>query len=292
MKKTHKPSLLVATLFLLVSCASDGKETDKTVKPATTVSNAVNTTLQDTYLKGKIIGDFNGKAFSHFNKKERPGKIRQSNKRTIFNITFAALQTNIVTISVLGYHGADSYTASNGASFKVIDFKNPKGKFKLKDNAKLKIMEDDETHVKGSISFVAISEQKEEIVINAQFDLTKVVIDLNNQEALLKEIKDNPGIVESIGRLKSDKDFMLKAISINTLAFKYADKPLKADRVFILKALQDNPKSFLLLMHVNKDIKSDKAFALKAVKINSRALHLMDKKLRKDKDVIAASKGK
>lgn len=290
MHKIHKLGLLVTTMFLLVSCGSDGKEIDKKTKPASAVSETVSQNIQDTPLQGKIIGDVNGEAFTYFSEKERPGKIRETNLGKHLNLTFSTLPTTILTINISAYNGADTYVS--GGNFKLLSFKDPRAVFKNKDDSKLIIIEDDDTHIKGNISFATVSEQNEEITINAKFDLTKVVIDHNNQEALLKEIKNNPSSIESLGDLKSDKDFILKAISITPLAFYYADKSLKADKDFILKALQENPKHFIFLMYVNKDIKGDKGFALKAIKINSRVLNLFDKKLRKNKDVIAASKSK
>ncbi len=283
----HKLGLLVTTLFLLISCGSDGKEIDKPIKSTATTSKTVDKNIQDIPLQGKIIGDVNGKEFSYFNKKERPGKIRKTNSGKHLNLTFSTLPTSILTINVRDYKGADTYVS--GGNFKLISFKDPKAIFKNKDNSKLTIIEDDDKHIKGSILFATVSENNEKIVINATFDLTKIVIDPNNQEALLKEIKDNPSSTASLGDLNSDKDFILKAISINQMALNYADKSLKGDRDFLLKAMQQNPKS-LLLMFADKKLKNDKDFALKAVKINPLAINLLDPKLKKDKEIIAASK--
>ncbi len=257
-------SLLITSLFLLVACVSHAKEAD----------------IKDTPLQGKIIGDVNGKAFTYFNEKERPGKIRKSNRGKHLNLTFF-VSPSALTINIRAYKGADTYVS--GGNFKLISFKDPKAVFKNKDDSKLIILEDDDAHVKGSISFATVSEKNEEIVINATFDLTKVLIDLNNQDALLKEIKENPSVIQSLGDLKTDKDFILKAISINQTAFNYADKSLKGDRGFILKAMQENPKR-PLLMFADKELKSDKDFALKAIKISDMTFYMLDKKLKKDKD--------
>ncbi len=309
---SHKLGLLVTTLFLLISCGSDGKEVDKTSKSKADIMKSFNEDVKDTPLQGKIIGDVNGKSFTYFNKKERPGKIRKSNGGKHLNLTFSTLPTSILTINVRGYKGADSYVS--GGNFKLISFKDPKAVFKNKDDSKITIIEDD-THVKGSFSFATVTDKNEDIVINATFDLTKVVIDHNDQEALLKEIKEHPDVIQSLGDLKSDKDFILKAISVNNRAFTYAEKSLKGDRDFILKAMQENPKkSVAILMFADKKLKNDKDFALKAIKINHNSLYffnklrkdkdfalkalkinvgafdLLDKKLKKDKDIIAASK--
>ncbi len=284
MNQKYLFSLVITSLFLLVSCGSDTKERDKTSnktsKSKAAVINDYKKSIKDTPLQGKIIGDVNGKAFTYFNEKERPGKIRKSNSGKSLNITFSTRPTLILTINVRAYHGADTYDI--GANSKVLSLKNVRGVFKNNDDNKLTIIEDDDTHVKGSISFATASEKNEEIVINATFDLTKVVIDPNNQDALLKEIKDNPSVIASLGDLKADKDFILKAIALSPVAFSYADKSLKGDRDFILKAMQENPKR-LLLMQANKELKSDKDFVLKAVKISDMAFYNIDKKLKKDK---------
>ncbi len=281
MNKMYKLIVVISSLFLLVSCGSDAnKAVNKKSESKSVIINAYEDSIQDTPLQGKIVGDVNGKAFTYFNEKERPGKIRKSNSGQSLNLTFSTLATTILTINEHAYKGADTYNSAS--NFKLLDMRNPKAHFKNKDNSKLTILEDDETHVKGSFSFATLSDKNEEIVINATFDLTKIVIDPNDQEALLKEIKENPSSIQSLGDLKSDKDFILKAISINQLAFRYADKSLKSDRGFILKAMQENPKR-PLLMFADKELKSDKDFALKAVKINVGAFYLLDKKLKKDK---------
>lgn len=279
MNQTYKLLIVIASLLAISSCGSEAQEADKT-KIAD---------IKDTPLQGKVVGEINGKAFSSFDELERPGKIRETSSGKSLNLTFTIMPASILTINEHAYKGSATYT---GTSFKLLSLSDPKARFKNAGDNKLTILEDDDTHVKGSIEFATMSEKNEKVIINATFNLTKVIFDPNDQEALLIEIKENPSAIESLGELRSDKEFILKAIQRNPIAFRYADKSLREDEDFILKALQDNRKNFLLLMHADKNVKSDKGFALKAVEINPLVLNLLDKELKKDKDIIAASKAK
>ena len=280
MNQTYKLVIVFFSILLITSCGSDAQEVDKTQA----------TDINDIPLQGQIIGEINGKAFSYFEEKERPGKIRETGSGMSLNLTFMVSSTSILTINEHAYKGSATY---EGASFKLLRLADPKASFKNAEDNKLVILEDDDTHVKGSIKFATTSEQNEKITINATFDLSKIIFDSNNQEALLMEIAENPSAIESLGDLRSDKDFILKAIQKNHIAFNYADKSLKGDEDFILRALREgNSKSFILLMHADKDIKSDKGFALKAVQINPLVINMLDKELKDDEDVISAAKEK
>lgn len=289
-------SFVVTSLFLLISCVSFAKEIDKPEKSIAEIIDAHNKGSKDIYLQGKIIGDVNGEAFSYFDKNVDSGRLNEDKRDKTLDLKFSPFPTLNLKIHVYDYQGANTYEGGI-VSFKLKKmkelkkqkgvYKNARVNYKNIDNSKLTIIEDDATHLKGSISFATVSDKNENIEINVTFNFTKVFIDPNTQEALLKVIKRSPSIIKKIGDLNSDKDFILKASSVNKLAFAYADESLKKDRDFALRMVKVN---FRNINKFDKDLLKDKKFALKVLKIDQRTFFSFDKELRKDKDIIAAGK--
>lgn len=59
-----------------------------------------------------------------------------------------------------------------------------------------------------------------------------------------------------------------------------------------IRALKEGPRGVItsIKMTAGKELLRDKDFALKMLAINPLVLHILDRKLRKDKDIISAAK--
>lgn len=86
--------------------------------------------------------------------------------------------------------------------------------------------------------------------------------------------------------MRSDRPFMLKAITVNPLSLKYASKELQDDEELVSIASIDNSDAFEF---ASDRLKDDKEFVLKLVKQKGLILKHASSKLKKDKDVTLAA---
>jgi BRCT domain type II-containing protein len=87
--------------------------------------------------------------------------------------------------------------------------------------------------------------------------------------------------------LKADRDFILKAVKQNGDALEYADKALKADRKVILAAVK--AQCYNSLYFADKTLRADREVVLAAVKQFGGALENADKTLKADREVVLAA---
>ena len=133
---------------------------------------------------------------------------------------------------------------------------------------------------------------------------------LDNENVVLEIIKnyEDIGLTYASDRLKSDKEFILKAIEIDHWAFEYIDSKLQNDKNFVLEAVKRNAfvllaadKKFCnddeivlaavkqdgkVLEYVDERFKRNKNIVLEAIKSSPEAIFFVDEKLKKDADVI------
>jgi len=88
--------------------------------------------------------------------------------------------------------------------------------------------------------------------------------------------------------LCKDKDFMYKAIMLDSSCFRSADTSLKKDKAFVLSVVKEKPAA--ILMALDESLAQDKDFAIEMLKANKKVIHYLPSRLKKDKDVIATSK--
>ncbi len=92
--------------------------------------------------------------------------------------------------------------------------------------------------------------------------------------SILKEASDD---------IKADRQFILKAIQKSSFALEHASDKLKADKEVVLAAVQKNGYA---LEYALDELKADKEFVLAAVQTDGWALHCASKNLRSDKEVV------
>lgn len=95
---------------------------------------------------------------------------------------------------------------------------------------------------------------------------------VSDQEILLLAIKKGPEcLLMADKNLRNNRGFILKAVQQNGLALEYASYTLKGDKKVILEALKYD-KSGRCFSCINENLKNDRAFVLEAIKINGNAL--------------------
>jgi hypothetical protein len=83
--------------------------------------------------------------------------------------------------------------------------------------------------------------------------------------------------------LKSNKEFLVKAVCIQCLILKYASKELQDDEDFVLEAVKQNGEA---LRFASEDLRSNKEVVLAAVREDGRALAFASEDLRANKEVV------
>jgi hypothetical protein len=83
--------------------------------------------------------------------------------------------------------------------------------------------------------------------------------------------------------LKSNRDFMLKAVAIKPDILEYASEELLSDREIVLAAVKKNGSA---LQYACEDLRRDKKVVMEAVRQNGHALQYASKELRGDKEVV------
>ena len=101
----------------------------------------------------------------------------------------------------------------------------------------------------------------------------------------LKETDCETFVKEAPDELKSNKEFMLKAVCIQYLILKYASEELQDDEEVVLEAVKQNGYA---LRYASEELKSDHAFMLEAVRQNGDAL-LFASALQNDREVVEAA---
>ncbi len=286
MKLPNKIILSISLMLAgLAACSDD---------PESKVRGAAKQEIHETFLQGKVNGTFNGKAFTYDYSKSRDSKIRTAGNQTSLLISFGlyGVKTYSSLIIIRGYHGKGTYQDEMSLS-PFLEMAKPRDKFKTLGKT-INITEDSPNKLTGDFAFTVVSADNEKFIVDGSFDYKKIIIDINDEASLLNELKLNGSFMESLGDKRSDKDFIIKALEQGGgTAFNYADDKLRKDKTFILRALKEAPKGMVsLMMKVDKELLRDKGFALKMLAINPAVDYFLDKKLKKDKDIISATKNK
>ena len=87
--------------------------------------------------------------------------------------------------------------------------------------------------------------------------------------------------------LKSDREFILAALKIDTDSFPFASKKLRSDREIVLAAVKDGYN----LQFADKKMQSDREIVLAAVRQDGKVLQFVDQKLRSDREILLAAIG-
>lgn len=127
--------------------------------------------------------------------------------------------------------------------------------------------------------------QNEHILLHLNENLKK------DQEFILSASKQNSKVLAQALKfgdktLKSNKNFMLSAVTQSGLALQYADDDLKKDKDVVLAAVTQDGSA---LQYADDSHKKDKDVALAAVTQNGSALQYADTSFKKDKDVVLAA---
>jgi len=99
-----------------------------------------------------------------------------------------------------------------------------------------------------------------------------------------KKNSDNLDLLEGIAKkFKNDKNFMLKLVSTNGLALKYASNRLKRDKQVVLTALRQAP---LALKFADSRFKKDQKIVINVIKKDGYALRYADPRYQKNKKIV------
>jgi len=286
---------VLLTGLLVTSCESKDKTPTSATQMGSMIQKAGNyaSETQKVYLEGTMTGKKDGKPFTEtFDKKTLAASLRT--RRGNVSLHIDSLQAAIMMIGqshgVGSYHGVGTYDAKDLNFIKVEMNMKTMGVETLKvSEQKVEITEDSAAGIKGTVSFKTTSPSGKVHSIEGAFAFKKIIIDPNDKQALLELIKLNDDYIGSASTdLRKDKAFMKKAIFIDSSCFRSADASLKKDKAFILEIVKEKPAAFF--MTIDESLVNDKDFAIEMVKANKKVIHFLPSNLKKDKDVIAASK--
>ena len=294
LKNTLGLSILLTSL-LVTGCESKDKAPTSATQMGGMMQRASKTASETkkVFLEGTMTGKKDGKPFTETFYKKTPAASLDTRGGTVF-LNIASRQTAIMMIGFSNgagnYHGVGEYDAKDLNFIKIEMNMKTMGAEHLKvSENKVKITEDSATDIKGTVVLKTESPAGKIHNIEAAFALKKIIIEPNDKEALLALIKLNDDYIASASvALRKDKDFMRKAIFIDSSCFSSADASLKKDKAFILEIVKEKPSS--VLMALDESLAEDKDFAIEMVKANKDVIHYLPSKLKKDKDVLAASK--
>ena len=294
LKNTLGLSILLVSL-LMTACESKDKSSKSSTQKGG-MMQMVSKTASETkkvYLEGTMTGKKDGKAFTETFTKQNPAASLRTRGSNV-SLHIESRQTAIMTIGqshgVGSYHGVGNYDAKDLNFIKIEMNMKTMGVERLKVvEKKVEITEDSTTDIKGTVVLKTESTSGETHTIEGAFAFKKIIIDPNDKVALLKLIKLNDDYIGSASmELRKDKDFMRKATFIDSSCFRSADASLKKDKAFVLSIVKEKPSA--VLMSLDESLSNDKDFAIKMVKANKKVIHFLPLGLKKNKDVIAASK--
>ena len=297
LKNTLGLSVLLVSLFMTACESKDRTSTSITqTGDMMQMASTITSETKKVYLEGSIRGEKDGKVFTEtFDKKSLTASLQIKGSDVVLNI--ASQQAGVMIIGqsphgIGNYHGVGNYDEKELNIIKVEMNMKTMGVEQLKvSEKKVEITEDSDTDIKGTLAFKTKSQAGETHNIKGTFEFKKIIIDPNDQQALLQLIKRNKNYIGSASiALRKNKDFMQKAIFINASCFRYAGASLKKDKAFILGIVKEKPEA--ILMALDESLSKDKGFAMEMVKANEEVIYYLPSGLKKDKDVIAASKKK
>lgn len=120
-------------------------------------------------------------------------------------------------------------------------------------------------------------------------DLSKlynITEELKNNRDFMLQLIENKGslfIIEASDELKNDETFILRAMNIDLLCFKYASEGLKNNKEFMLQAIE---KDCLCILYASEELKNDKDFMVQAIEKNSFCISWTSDELRNDKETM------
>lgn len=109
---------------------------------------------------------------------------------------------------------------------------------------------------------------------------------MENYDFIFAAVIQNFHVLSYLPNLKTDKEFLLKAISKNPRVLEYADQSLKEDRDFMLSILTQNPRA---LDYMPENLIRDEDFLLTAIDKNPFVFLFVEEDLRKNKDFILSA---
>ena len=90
--------------------------------------------------------------------------------------------------------------------------------------------------------------------------------------------------------LRKDKDFVLKVVEYNGFALQFVDSSLKKVEEIVLLAIKDcgtlEDDSSAAFLYADKNLKKNKKFILKALETNTEVFYKIDKKYQQDKEIL------
>jgi len=106
----------------------------------------------------------------------------------------------------------------------------------------------------------------------------------SNRDFMLKAVKENGGVLEYASEdLRSDREVILEAVKNHGSALQYASEDIRVDKEIVLEAVK---KDGCALEYASEDIRADKEIVLEAVKKNGWALEYASRDLRADKEIV------
>jgi hypothetical protein len=170
----------------------------------------------------------------------------------------------------------------------------------------LKSEDNGEHYVGGAIEFLSdhVKNDKEvalEIVRRNGDDYQWLNSSLkNDQEVLLEAIKEDefyfngPAILDAPEDLQNNRDFIIKAVSVNGYCLENVNENFKNDRDIVMAAVSTNKEDGQVIRFANNNLKKDKEIILAAIK-NARDLDSLpciwdeiDETLHDDEDILKA----
>jgi len=294
LKNTMVLTVLLVSL-VLTGCESKDKSTTKVTQRESMLKRASNIANETTkvYLEGTLSGKKDGKAFSETFHKNKPAASLQTRGGAV-SLHIESQKTAIMligqSVGVGNYHGVGHYDAKDLNFIKMqIDTKTMGVEQVEISEKKVEITEDSATDIKGTVSFITTSQSGETHSIEGAFAFKKIIISPDDKQALLELIKLNKDYIGSASvELRKDHIFMQKASLIHAFCFRFAGTSLKKDKAFVLSVVKEKPAA--ILMSLDESLVDDKDFAIEMVKANKKVIHFLPSNLKKDKDVIEASK--
>jgi hypothetical protein len=109
----------------------------------------------------------------------------------------------------------------------------------------------------------------------------------SNRDFMLKAVAISVGILKySSEEFRSDREFMMEAVKKNMFAVEYASAELKGDRDFMLEAVK---QTVFALEYASAALKGDREVVMAAVRQDGRALKYASAELKGDREVVMAA---
>ena len=106
----------------------------------------------------------------------------------------------------------------------------------------------------------------------------------SDKEFILKAVKTSGFFLLHIDPVfQKDKDVVFEAVKSDFCAFAWADESLKKDRDFVLACCKVNPG---ILQYVDGSLLEDREIAITAIETNGRALMFIGESFRDDKEIV------